>query len=387
MMFKFERLALIYLLSKIGMAPSLAHAENTDLGYKQGNTSIAANLKIGYDSSQAQASSFYHQPSFDFLSGIKKDTYGLQGRYGYSLFSPEKKKDLAQSHLLGVSSYWSPVSSNTLSFSTTIKQEDEQRGTGLTSDTIDFENKIDSFRYESITGGYVFDRLSQESLIFTLAYALDKKIYNSNRELALNANLEQKKLITNLGYKWGDSKTVYFESTIIQQEYFDVKDRSKDSENKISSLGVTWPLTSISDISIAYGRENKLFVIGSKSLTTNYWLGLLNWSPLTYTEFTLEAINKQNPISKINQTLNESNNLSLKWKHIRNSYHNIIISIAKNKTKEIINNISKTTNEISLDIKNNYQDLDLTLALKKKTSSKEETELNISLSYNFKGVL
>lgn len=388
MTFKLRRLVLVYLLSRTGISPSLALAENTDLGYRQGSTSIAANLQMGYKSSQVQESSFYYQPSFSFLAGVKRDTYGLQGRYGYSLFSPERKKDLAQRQLLKVNSYWSPTPSNSFSLATAIQKEDEQRGTGLTSDDLN-NNELDSFRYSSVTGGYDFSRSSQKSMIFSLGYALDKKTYDSNRDLALNANLEQNKLVVSLGYKWSEEKKIYLESTRIQQEYPSVIDNSKDSENTIASLGVTWPLTSISDISVAYGKENKEFNIGNESFTTNYWLGILNWSPISHTKLSLESVNTQNPISKINQTLNESKELALKWFYIKNSYHNITASVKRSIKKEIINNILKKERDILLSIKNSYHDFDLEFIWKRRyiISFEKTSEVSISLDYNFKGEL
>ncbi|AEF53789.1 hypothetical protein [Marinomonas posidonica] len=387
MMLQLGRITIIGLVSKMALNPPSVYAES--LGYTLGSSSIEADLQAGHKASSYQNSSLYYQPSLNLQSTILGGTYGLQGLYGYSLYSPEDKADEAQSQTLKMSSFWSPTSSNTFFLNSNVKQEDEQRGTGLTSDLENINDELNSFEDHSANARYVFSQSGQKSLYFLAGYAFDKKHYKSDTNLALNANLNEQTRSLDLGYQWLEDKKIYYKYEKVKQEYPDVIDRSKNSKSTISALGITWPISFITDLSITYGKENKKLDLNHSSLTTSYWNGVLTWSPLPHSHFTIKSAISQKPNTKVNQTQNKESGLTVEWNYIRTPNHTISLSAQKSIKKSIINKIKDTEKITLLNVSNKYRKYKLSAnyEIKEFSSSSKEWALYLSIGYNFEKTL
>jgi len=389
MLTRFNSFTMSYLVLHAFLKPTFVLAndiDNNDLGYKIGLSNIDANLKIGYFSNLYNASLF-QESNINFLMSLDKGIYGTQGKYSYSILIPEGIQETTQSHSLGLSSYWSPLSSHFLHLSTVIMKTEEQIGTGLTSESINFENGPDSYDYIAIKGEYSFERLDQESITFSLSQEFNDKEYQSTRNTALNANLEQNSTAVSLGYKWSENKRIFIQTVSTQGKYPNITNLTKNSKNEVLSIGTIWPITQITDISFLYGKESKRFNTINKNLSTDYWSTTLSWLPLPYTNFTLEFLNKQQPIDKPNQTLNSSNDIILNWNYIKNSYSKIAITLKNNKTKETISGISKMKKSTFLSIKKTYKDFSFYAEIEKNSAvlTKSINKYIFSLNYNFKG--
>ncbi|KZN12227.1 hypothetical protein [Marinomonas sp. TW1] len=382
MMLQLGRITLVGLVSKMVLSPSSVSAE--DLGYSMGNSGIEANLQAGHRAYSYQQSTLYYQPSFNIQSSILGRTYGVQGSYGYSLYSPEIATDEAQSQALKIHSFWSPTPSNSFFLNGYIKQEDEQRGTGLTSEPENIDDTLSSFDDRGVHARYVFSQPGQKSLYFSAENAFNKKQYGSDDILALNANLQEESRSFKLGYQWLEDKKIFYQYGKIRQEYPDAIDQSKNTNISISALGLTWPISFISDLSISYGEENKSLDLSRSNLKTNYWNGVLRWSPLPHSQFIFKTSSTQKPTTKLNQTQNKESGYSIEWKHIRSSNHTISLSAQKNSITSTIENIVEKEKKTQLKIKNKYRNYLFSAAYERKEfTSRKDWSLSLSFGYSF----
>ena len=210
------------------------------LGYEHNFIHVTAGLSAGYDSNlydsfSDKVVSVYYQPNLEAELKIGGETLGLSSAYEFDAFVPESKDDIAKSNGLIMSGYWSPSIRNIFSISTSQHVIDEQRGTGLSEDAPFSIETLDSYTSNTIDYKYSFINPRQESVFLTLSYDISNKEYDSQRNTALNANIDQNSTLFDFGYQWTTDRKVYIELNNIDQDYPDVNNSSQNSVNFISA--------------------------------------------------------------------------------------------------------------------------------------------------------
>ena len=375
----------------LSLKVSTVFAETNELGYEDSFIRIEAGLGAGYDSNlydsfSDRASSYYYQPSLKAGMQLGNKVLGLSGNYNFDAFIPESEDDVAISNELMVEAYWSPSIRNTVTVTAVNNTIDEKRGSGLTEDSPFSVQNLDRNTRNIVEVQYSFINPRQESTLLTLAYGTNNNKYDSNRSVALNANLEQTNLLLDLGYQWSIHKKIYVEFNNIDQDYPDVDDSSQNSVNLISAIGLDWELTPAFGVLILVGEEKKKFNNSGELYNTDYWNIGVTWSPLSYTQFIFESRNQQEPLTEVNQTFNEIRTLSFNWKHYWSSQYSSLIKVSKEETHSVINDINDIEEELKISMSAYYRDFGFSVILEDENDNNRRfSQISVALTYTLKG--
>lgn len=362
-----------------------------ELGYSDFPIKLDVGLGVGYDSNLYDTSSeiestYFYQPNMQLGVEIDNGSWGGQAVYQYELFVPESSVDKTQTNMLTLNPYWSPTLSNTFSFYSLYDSSDEMRGSELTDDDPFSVEEVDHYTRYLFQGEYAFVNPNQQSVLFALGYREQVKEYDSTRSDALNANYEQDMIYARLGYQWSLKKKLYFQFYDIDKVHPDLSDQSLDSTNDILLVGLEWELSPAFNAFIEVGEDQQVFTVSEEQLNTDYWDITLVWSPRTYSHFSLQTVNTQEPLTESGQTLNEVTEYSLIWTHVWSDEYQSSIQLTQEQTDTIINGVNDTEVESLFSVSAYYRDIEFTINWEKEDLDDESySQFSVLLALTLEG--
>lgn len=209
-----------------------------------------------------------------------------------------------------------PRQQHMYSLSAAYHNATETRGSGISKNAPENISQPDQYTEQLLNLAYQYQTSQQQGLRFSSGIKLTDKNYQSNRNLALQNNRQQKKLNLILGYQ-SRKNTYWFTHFGISDNAFN---HAQQRNNKVNTLalGLAWQATAITGFKAEIGQQNKKNSAHLNNKTSNkgeYWSISATWAPKTYSIFTLNSRSYYQSSVLNEANIQQNQTLSLDWRH------------------------------------------------------------------------
>ncbi|WP_160168573.1 outer membrane beta-barrel protein [Catenovulum agarivorans] len=173
--------------------------------------------------------------------------------------------------------------------------------------------QLDEAKNNQTSLGYQYKTASEKGVVFSTEFSQHQKQYAATDSLALQNNKSTNSWNSKLGYQWRSGRHLFIQYQDRRSKFDDFDQR--DNNSQIYALGFSWQITAISGITFGVGQETRALAQNNVENTSNYWSLQANWSPKSYSTFSLSSRQQQQSSEYEGQILQLNKTHAASWQH------------------------------------------------------------------------